>query len=361
MGETVRFDLKQDGNRVALRADGVEIYFVVEGIELVPNVDASFAVWALLPMAMQEGFNLHINRPVDPKVIENAELVSQIWEMWVPNIYRSVKVDSEGGWLRAPRERRALVQLFSGGVDSVFSVLQNRDPQNEGFALTVCGVDQTDESNIARLIEKTDPLLEELNCKRLVVRNNAHREPPALTVQFTLASALFLLSDLFAEGTLAADATHAEDMANFPWGPNHVTDAYLAGSDFSVRTVGSEARRTEKIEKIASSGLDLESLSFCRRRKAIPENCGLCRKCVRTKAMFLATTGGVPPIFLDNSFDERLMQVMSDKHADRIYVFDIYFYARDRGVLHRIPGLETLVEQCRVQAAKARAARLASG
>jgi hypothetical protein len=357
--ETIAFDVDQLGNEVSIRGGGIDLQFAVEGIGLPPKVDSSFAVWALLPRAMEEGFNLHINRAVDPVVTANAGLVSQIWEMWVPNLYRSVKVSGQEGWSRSALDRRPVVQLFSGGIDSVFSILQNRDPQNEGFALTVCGVDHTDESNIARLIDKTDPLLKELNCKRIVVRNNAHREPPALTIQFTLASSLFLLSDLFAEGTLAADSTHAEDMATFPWGTNHVTDAYLAGSDFSVRTVGAEARRTGKIAAIAGSGLDLHSLSFCRRRRVIPENCGVCRKCIRTKAMFLITTGSVPKIFMDNSFDESLMREMGKKFSERAHLFDIYFYAKDRGLVDRIPGLADLIEQCRVQGAQERASKLA--
>ncbi|MGB6950128.1 MAG: hypothetical protein WBD84_13175, partial [Methyloceanibacter sp.] len=199
-----------------------------------------------------------------------------------------------------------------------------------------------------------------LNCKRIVVRNNAHREPPALTIQFTLASSLFLLSDLFEEGTLAADSTLAEDMATFPWGTNHVTDAYLAGSDFAVRSVGAEARRTEKIASIAGSGLDLHSLSFCRRRKVMPENCGVCRKCIRTKAMFLITTGRIPEIFLDTSFGESLMREMGKKYSDRVHLFDIYFYAKDRGLVDMIPGLADLMEQCRVQGAQEQAAKSTS-
>jgi hypothetical protein len=356
-GRPVAFDIAQDGNKVTLRADGIETYFLVEGITLPAKVDASFAVWALLPMAMQEGFNLHVKQPIDPTVAANAELVSQIWEMWVPNLYRSVKVSGEGDWSRNPLGRRPIVQLFSGGIDSTFSILKNRRPLDSGFAVTVCGVDQTDESNIVQLVEKTEPLLNELNCERIVVRNNVHREPPALTIQFTLASSLFLLSDLFEQGTLAADSTVAEDMATFPWGTNHVTDAYLAGSDFSVRTIGAEARRTEKIATIASSGLDLHSLTFCRSRKVIPENCGVCRKCIRTKAMFLITTGGIPKIFLDNSFDESLMREMGKKYSDRVHLFDIYFYAKDRGLVDRIPGLGDLVEQCRVQGAQELAAK----
>ena len=329
IGETIAFDIAQDGNEIAARSDGIEVNFAVEGIEMPPKADANFAVWGLLPWAMEEGFNLHINRPIDPLVAANAERVSQIWEMWVPNRYRSIKVSGEAGWSRGQSKRQNRVQLFSGGIDSTYSVWKNRD---NGYVATVCGVDRTDESNIGQLIAKTDPLIEALNYRRIVIRTNAQRDPTAITHAFTLAGSLFLLSDLFAEGTLAADSTYAEDMATFPWGTN--PNEYLAGSDFSVRTVGANVARTDKISAIMG------------------DNCGTCRKCIRTKAMFLVSTGSIPEIFVDNSFNEVLAQQMARKFSERVHLFDIYHCAKSRGVLDKIPTLTALVEQCRAQGAE---------
>ena len=346
IGETIAFDIAQDGNEIAARGDGIEVNFAVEGIDLPPKADANFAVWGLLPLAMEEGFNLHINRPTDPLVAANAERVSEIWEMWVPNRYRSIKVSGEGGWSRGQSKRQNRVQLFSGGIDSTYSVWKNRDG---GYVATVCGVDKTDESNIDQLIAKTDPLIEALNYRRIVIRTNAQREPSAITHAFTLAGSLFLLSDLFEEGTLAADSTYAEDMATFPWGTNHVTNEYLAGSDFSVRTIGADVARTDKITAIMGAGLDPRTLSFCRKRGVMPDNCGTCRKCIRTKAMFLVSTGSIPEIFADNSFTETLAKEMAKNFSERVHLFDIYHCARNRGVLDKIPTLAALVEQCRAQ------------
>jgi hypothetical protein len=209
IGEAIAFDIAQDGNEIAARGDGIEVNFAVEGIDLPPKADANFAVWGLLPLAMEDGFNLHINRPIDPLVAANAERVSEIWETWVPNRYRSIKVSGEGGWSRGPSKRQNRVQLFSGGIDSTYSVWKNRD---SGYVATVCGVDKTDESNIGQLVAKTEPLIEALNYRRIVIRTNAQREPSAITHAFTLAGSLFLLSDLFAEGLSGSDqATTACD------------------------------------------------------------------------------------------------------------------------------------------------------
>jgi hypothetical protein len=349
-GGTIAFDVTQKGNRIEIRGDGIDIFFAVDGdVALPAEVDATFAVWALLPRAMEEGFNIHINRPIDPRVAANAESVSQIWEMWLPNRYRSVDITGKGEWRRTPRERLPEVRLYSGGVDSTFSIMQDRDAKHRGFVATIAKFDKVGTSNIARLIAKTDPLLRELNYERILIDNNLTHRHFHLTNGLTLASCLFLLSDVFEPGTLAADSTKAMDMAEWPWGNNHITNSYFAGSDFTVRTVGADVGRIEKIETIAKAGLDPQFLSFCRGAVA-PANCGTCRKCVRTKAMFLIVTGRIPEIFIDNALDDRLMQQMI---RPRTELFDLYFYARRHGRLDRIPSLLRLVEEWRTGRSKA--------
>ena len=68
----------------------------------------------------------------------------------------------------------------------------------------------------------------------------------------------------------------------------------------------------------------------------MPDNCGTCRKCIRTKAMFLVSTGSIPEIFVDNSFNEVLAQQMARKFSERVHLFDIYHCARNRGVLDNL-------------------------
>lgn len=89
-GKTLSFDVIQKDNTVNIQGDGIEIYFSVEGnLTLPAEIDATFAVWALLPRVMEEGFDIYINRPIDRIVADNAKILSQIWEMWVPDCYHS--------------------------------------------------------------------------------------------------------------------------------------------------------------------------------------------------------------------------------------------------------------------------------
>jgi hypothetical protein len=346
--EAVDFNVTQFANAFKVEGDGVCLDFAVEGIEVPPGADASFAVWALLPRAMEGGFNHQLCQPIDPLVATNAERLSRIWEMWVPKRYQSIRVSGGGHWSKIRTGRSPRVDLYSGGVDSTFSVLQLAQPNNRGYALTVEGLDYRDHraERFPKLIAKTNPLLERLNYQRIVIRTNANYDPISLTHCFTLASCLFLLSDLFEEGTIAADRTPAQDMVTFPWGTNCVTKCYFAGSDFAMRTV-SEISRVEKLASIAASDVALPFLSFCRRHKVMPSNCGRCGKCVRTKAMFAAATGRIPEIFIDNAFNENLLKRIELDGRERAHVLDLYCYAKDHGRIDAVPGLLSLVEQCR--------------
>ena len=349
-GKTIAFEVTQDGNRVDIQGDGISIYFAADGTIAFPSkIDASFSVWALLPKAMEDGFDIHVKYPIDPKVAANAELLSQVWEMWRPDLFRSVKVRGQGEWTRAPRNRLPLVQLYSGGVDSTYSILKNREAKDRGFVVTLSRFDQVKLRNFADLIARTDPLLRQLNYDRLLITNDVRHRHFSFTHAITLASCLFFLSDLFDEGTIAADSTYQSEFAIWPWGNNHFTNGFFAGSDFVVRTVGSEAGRTEKIAAIAEAGIDLQCLSFCREKNAIPSNCGICDKCITTKAMFLIATGGIPSIFIDNSFDEGSLRRLLDKRTERVDVFNMYFYAKRHGLLDRIESLSSVVEEGRTR------------
>ena len=350
VGHTVAFDVSQDGNRVKITGDDVDLYFVVEGIDLPPKVDATFAVWAVLALAMENGFNIEISHPIDPEVAANAEKLSQLWEMWTPGRYRSIRVSGKGAWQRPKRARHPCLQMYSGGVDATYALLQNNDRDKRGHAATIFGFeykDEADKPGFAKLLAKTAPLLDRLNCQRIVIDTNVNRKPSGYTHGFTLAASLHLLSDLFEGGTIAADRTHAQDLVTFPWGTNHIINEYFNGSDFTVRSVGDKLSRTEKVAAIVEHNIDLSLLSFCRQKEAMPENCGVCKKCIRTKAMFLATTGRLPDIFLDTAFGAELMQKLHVKGHERTHVFDLYFYVKDRDRLDAVPGLLDLVDHYR--------------
>lgn len=351
IGDTLTFRVTREANSVGVHGEGLSVRFDVDGIELPETVDASFAVWSILPAAMAAGFNVHIAHPIDPVVADNAEHLTRIWEMWIPSRYRSVAVSGESGWQRTSKQRLPRVDLYSGGVDSTYSIQQSASSEQRGYALTVRGLDYRSKNASAdrfpQLIAKTKSLLDKLNYQQIVVATDARFDPLSFTCNFTLASCLFLLSDLFEAGTIAADQSLDQDMVTFPWTNNYVTNRYLAGTDFAMRQVGTDLTRTEKSAVIAEKQVALPYLSFCRKPAILPANCGRCAKCIRTKIMFAAATGQIPDLFIDDAFGEEIVKRLEIGGRGRADLFEVYHYAKAHGRIDAVPGLLDLVEACR--------------
>lgn len=109
--------ISQDGNRLELSYADKHIWIEVEGIELPPLRDFSFAVWMLLPIAMQHRQPLHVAAAVDRRVLENARKLMQVWEMWLPETFRSVVLSADVELPDPIRAERTDARLFfySGG------------------------------------------------------------------------------------------------------------------------------------------------------------------------------------------------------------------------------------------------------
>src|SRR5262245_8279229 len=87
-------------NGACVEAKSRKIVFEMTHGEALDQSDASFSVWALLPLAMINGEDLHIDAEIDEAVLENATALSRIWEMWVPDRFAAVKVTASGSTTR---------------------------------------------------------------------------------------------------------------------------------------------------------------------------------------------------------------------------------------------------------------------
>lgn len=341
--------IKKSANRVTIASGDFEIFFEVEGLEELRVSEYSFAVWAVLPIAMRSGTNLRIEGPVDPKTISNADLLSRAWELWLPARYSATRVSADSSEA-AGLSRHPSVTLFSGGIDSTFNLLCNGPQTVRSHVLTVHGLDYPldNSSQFSDFLKKTDPILTDLNYQRIVIRTNIYEPVKNLAINhgFCLASCAFLLRDHFEHAVIAPDYTWEQDMVVHPWGTNHVTNQYFSGSDFKLVTASSAASRTEKVARIASHATALSSVTFCSSKKNRPHNCGICSKCIRTKCMLLANSIPLPDIFLNRELLDRNLQVI-DLNDPKEYAFfaDLYIKAKDNGTLDRIPGLRRLFQK----------------
>jgi hypothetical protein len=349
MSSVCRYEVQSDGNEIVVSGNGDTLRFSVSGPVKADNDSCDFAVWALLPIAMRKASDLHIKGCGDPLICENAHRLSRVWETWMPHMFRQVSVSFDTYSARQPSGSDVDLVFYSGGVDSTYNLLCRKNAGKKQSLLTIQGMDfrHDDDARFAALIRKTDALARSISPQRLFVKHDLYsvykkyKLHSGISHGFALASSAFLFSGNFSTAELAADGTRAQEYDVHPWGTNSLTNPLFAGTTFRLNTANLDLTRCDKLPLIAKSTLALGALTFCKDRSYLPENCGRCTKCVRTKAMFMAAIGSVPSmICADVSLSHGLLNSLDlDSRSEQSFLLDLFVTARARGSIEQIPGL----------------------
>jgi hypothetical protein len=345
----LKIALQMDSTEAVLSSGNYRIRFSSSHPWSASRQKADFAVWAFLPLAMRLGRDLQIEGAGDELTAHNAEKLSDIWSCWLPHLYLPVNVRfAEASAQRIANEPEASLMLYSGGIDSTYSLIAN-DWQVKPDLLTVQGMDYQylDDVGFANAARKTSVLTDHYAARRIFIKSDAYATYTAtklnvrLTFPFVLAASGFLFSENYRELLIAADFSLHQQFMAFPYGSNSATNPFFASSGFKMMTHGDDVTRAEKLIPISRTPAALASISLCKDKKIRPENCGLCIKCLRTKHMFLAATGGIPEnCFLDSGIDPRKkLKFSKRKRAHDSFVCATYNLAFRTGNLDKIPGV----------------------
>jgi len=318
-----------------------------------------FAAWFFLPIAMRLGKNLHIKGAGHSATRENFRKLSEIWRSWLPGHFdvvtcsfaETIEVDPGGS------DDAGDLLLYSGGVDAAFSGLRRHRNGMRQHLLTVHGMDYqlSNENHFNALMEKTAAFARTLSDTRIVVRTNAYAlyheygvnfGGHHLTHSFALAGAAFFHASRYRRIVLAADERLDGQFMMHPWGTNSATDHLFDDGRTRIATDGDDIARIEKLRYLRSSEEALESLAFCWNRQLQPRNCGVCVKCLRTKLLFLADSGTVPPIFLDENVPEDWLSAFRyNKPPGLLAVSEIFDGAARNGTQSAIPGYQAKYDE----------------
>ena len=92
------------------------------------------------PIACLWGENIHIDRPVDPFLMDNLKGLRRLWASWFDEVH-NVEFDAPRGEIdgMAPRPvtQRRTISCFSGGVDSLFTLVRHRHKAGGGVAAPI--------------------------------------------------------------------------------------------------------------------------------------------------------------------------------------------------------------------------------
>lgn len=269
---------RQDIVEVSASVDGFRIWYRVPRTYRVSRTGDPFLASALIP-AMLKGEELEIDPglPVSPRFLKNISLIQDVHHSWNPVLK---KIPIQATTAPAVPLNNGVFSFFSGGVDSTFTFLKRQ--QDISHVVFIHGFDFFRSSEDYRTaIARNASFVRSFGKTLIPVETNHYpfdyrnRLSRVLTQGSTLASITYLLG--FSRAYLPASLSYDQ---LFPVGSHPLLDPRYSNESVEIVHDGAEARRVDKIMKIAECEAALANLVVC-----IDEmnfNCGLCSKCLRT-------------------------------------------------------------------------------
>jgi hypothetical protein len=332
------------------RAKDVDIFFDMDGVAVSPPSVLDGFVFGVIFYAMRLGQDLRVRGPVTRSALLNLNEFQEAWVSWKPHVYQKIRIIPDSVVDIAPAREKKAIAAFSGGVDSIFTILRHSTktlgnasyPLNDavlmvhGFDVPLAVPDQ-----LESLKERTRPILEELGLKLLIIRTNLKElglQDWEDSFMSQLACCLNNYSDRYCYALAASSEPYNSLM--LPWGSNPATDYLLSGDTMRLVHDGAGYSRTEKVAQIATHKTATQVVKVCWEGHETFRNCGECEKCIRTQLNFKAVGVEHAPCF-DKPLDSRLIETMSLRNeAQANEVKSIYAYAKKAGINAR--WVETL-------------------
>lgn len=323
-------------------------------------------VLAMIFTVMRIPSDLHIHGEVSPSLLRNLEEFQSAWRCWRPERYTAVEItaDVERERSSASSPQKAL-SLFSGGVDSCFTVFSHRTRQGNGrgyelqAGLMVHGfdifLDQGDA--FARAAARAKKMLDSLGVDFIPMVTNIRdlNEPWWDFHGAAPASCLMLLQEGFSGGIIPS--TEPYNGLVLPWGSNPVTDWMMSNDSFQIIHHGASLTRTEKVREIAQWPEAKQYLRVCMigKKDEVDRNCGVCQKCVRTILNFRVVGAGLPGCFEKDATDEQIARLRVMDPLQLAELQRILTFAKSASVSAPwVDALEVCILQSRLRIASKR-------
>lgn len=314
--------------------------------------NANAFVVAVLMDAMCRGRRIELEgAAVTESLLRNLDEFQRAWVAWRSNL-NIIPIDAESVGDETSSGKPA-VMSFSGGLDSCYTLMQNR-PQSDsvrridvGAALMLHGYDipLVDRAGFAGAWERGRVICESAGVELIPMRTNFRRlHAPRYWEDrhgTALAAALTLLAGRFGAGVVSATLPY-QIMAS--WGSNPVTDPLLGSGGFPVLHFGAGATRLEKFRAVGQWDEARRRLRVCWEGRDRRGNCGRCRKCVLTQVSLKCL--GLPlDCFSAPLEDAALAERLPTRYPGHMDLFDIRQLlqaAKDQGI--EMPWVDKLDE-----------------
>jgi hypothetical protein len=251
--------------------------------------------------AMQNGWDVHVRGEVTPGLVRRLYEFQQVWACWRPGVYHPVEIQARES-VRAPARNDRLLSMFSGGLDSCFTVwqyLQDNRPvwaERLDAVLMVHGLDipLADAAGFAAASQRNREMLDGTGVELITCATNFRDLPLNWEDAHAtaLAGCLHLLSGRHRAALIPS--SHCYDSLRMVWGSNPISDPLLSSDALDIRYDGAGWTRPGKAAAIMDWPAALRLLRVCWEGPAMDRNCGHCSKCVGTALAFAAQRLPIP-------------------------------------------------------------------
>lgn len=251
------------------------------------NESSDHLIPLTLLMTMVTGESLDIEGSVSPQFMANVPKIQAILQAFtrvhhqdIPAI--DVSVSSQA--VQELPEGRGRALFFSGGVDSTFSAIRDRDKLDALVFIHGFDLDVRDEEwrrLAAQRVRSSAaaiglPLIEiETTMSRFMGRASSWR----VAYGPALATIALLLQPLFREMNFSSGRAYTRLGAT---GSHPMLDPLWSTESMEIVHNGGDMERWQKIAYLADNPIAQQHLRICFERKSAPYNCGECGKCTTT-------------------------------------------------------------------------------
>jgi hypothetical protein len=272
--------LVERGNDLCTKIDGKFLHVRSERSELVLSPEALGSAFLLPALAMGRRLAGKLG---DPVWLENTQRILDLVDEWWD--WGLIRPDFAPGSPGKPSQGVGLA--FSLGVDSFYSCFF-ADPAPD-LLILASGFDIPLErrdilipmcDSLAAVAEAT-----EKNWTMIETDLKGHRLFRKLSWEASHGAAVAFLGHLLQEhiGSLLISSSYDQDHLG-PWGSHPDLDPCWSSSRLSVKSIGHEVSRSEKIRRLVNHpvarSLMKDHLRVCWENPSSSGNCGYCHKCV---------------------------------------------------------------------------------
>lgn len=274
------WEIKEQGDiqEISAAIDDFRLWFRVPKSIRVSYAGDPFLAAALLPaMAKGEKLEFDASLPISPKLLRNCSVFQDIHHAWNP-VLKVVPIDAATR-VAGPLNDGA-VSFFSGGVDSMFTLLKRREEISH--VIYIQGFDfRVDDASFRTAFERNASFVRGFGKTVIPVgtNSNAFGYHHNLSILLTQGSALASIALLLGFPRTYVSSAYSYSQL-VPLGSHPLTDPLWSTEGIEIIHEGAEARRVDKVIEIAENPSALANLLVC--AHDVTRNCGHCEKCLRT-------------------------------------------------------------------------------